>query len=102
MAKNKTTDEELEVLFGRKIRVNREAAAQIIKDFTETLTKCLKGNTMVHIRKLGTFSLKKRKGGRAKNLDGKVIQMPEYNMVRFSPSGGMKEAVNAEILGVKK
>ncbi len=89
-----TTDEELEIFVSKLLSGTIDEGKEAVQATMQSIMKCLVANETVHIRKFGTFHLKKRKASRAKGLDGKPKIQSSYWMIRFKPSPKFRNYVS--------
>ncbi len=89
-----STDEELEIIVSKLTKCTLDKGKDAIQATMQAIMKCLVSNETVHIRKFGTFHLKKRKASRRKNFEGEIKIQKTYWMIRFKPSPKFRTYVN--------
>ncbi len=74
---------------------NIKEAGEVLKAFTSSIEKSLKGGDSVKLIGFGTFSVTKRSAREGRNPQtGKTIQIPARRLVKFKPSKALNEQFN--------
>ncbi len=75
--------------------LTKVAAAAALDAVLSGITKALKANDEVRLVGFGSFSVKKREAGKARNpATGKEIDVAASNNARFKPGATLKAALN--------
>ena len=83
--------------------VTQLLAREIIQATFDTITNTLAESGRLELRDFGVFEVKRRAAYQAKNpLTGNAVEVPEKNVVTFSPGKAMAEKVQKKRMKKKK
>lgn len=94
MGKSSKTDEELLYYIAKEMRESPEDCKEILNKIVEAIRKCLNNESVINIRRLGEFHLKRKKPSKRRNFKGELKLQDKYYMIRFKPAPSFKEMIN--------
>ena len=78
-----------------KCELTKEKATAAVDTVLEHIRAAMKNGEEVRIPDFGTFKVAKRKAREGRNpATGKTIQIPASRVPKFTPSKGLKDALN--------
>ena len=96
-AGTRTTDEEFISALARELGETPQRAKEIIKTFVSVVRDVTELNTFLSIRRLGVFTIRKRKNSKYTNrTTGTTETLPLINIVHFKPSQSWRNEINAK------